>query len=193
MFVEFDVEFKFAKIQNSHFVCVWGGGGFVEFDVEFKFAKIQNSHFVCVCVGGFVEFDVEFKFAKIQNSHFCVCVWGGGGFLRNLMLSSNLPKSKIPILWGGGVGGTNFQLLMPSSNLLKKKKFFFVKKFLSFQTKSITVLFSTLSTKWLTYTKYRQTTISHDHYFSGSLTADHAIVQNSTDSVPNLTPVFVMF
>ena len=39
--MEFDAEFKFAKIQNSH---VGGGGGFVEFDAEFKFAKIQNSH-----------------------------------------------------------------------------------------------------------------------------------------------------
>ena len=38
------------------------------------------------------------------------------------MLSSNLLKSKIPISKdGGGVGGTNFQLLMLSSNLLKSK------------------------------------------------------------------------
>ena len=51
-FAEFDAEFKFAKIQNSHFVCVWGGGGFTEFDAEFKFAEIQNSHFVG---GGGVE------------------------------------------------------------------------------------------------------------------------------------------
>ena len=30
-----------------------GGGGFAEFDVELKFAKIQNSHLcVCVCGGG---------------------------------------------------------------------------------------------------------------------------------------------
>ena len=41
------------------------GGGLVEFDAEFKFAKIQNSH---VGGGGVVEFDAEFKFAKIQNS-----------------------------------------------------------------------------------------------------------------------------
>ena len=40
--MEFDAEFKFAKIQNSH---VEGGGGeLLEFDAEFKFAKIQNSH-----------------------------------------------------------------------------------------------------------------------------------------------------
>ena len=39
------------------------------------------------------------------------------------MLSSNLLKSKISISGkgGGGVGGTNFQLLMLSSNLLKSK------------------------------------------------------------------------
>ena len=49
----------------------------------------------------------------------------GGGVngtnFQLLMLSSNLLKSKIPILGGGGVGGTNFQLLMLSSNLLKSK------------------------------------------------------------------------
>ena len=44
--------------------------------------------------GGFTEFDAEFKFAKIQNSH----LWGGS---QNLMLSSNLLKSKIPICGGG--------------------------------------------------------------------------------------------
>ena len=38
---EFDADFKFAKIQNSH---LWGGGTFAELDAEFKFAKIQNSH-----------------------------------------------------------------------------------------------------------------------------------------------------
>ena len=36
-FTEFDAEFKFAKIQNSHFV--WGGGEFPTFDAESKFAK----------------------------------------------------------------------------------------------------------------------------------------------------------
>ena len=45
-----------------------GGGGLTEFDAEFKFAKIQNSH-VEGGGGGLVEFDAEFKFAKIQNSH----------------------------------------------------------------------------------------------------------------------------
>ena len=78
--MEFDAEFKFAKIQNSH-LC-GGREGFAEFDAEFKFAKIQNSHWlssnllkskipICVCVfgGGFTEFDAEFKFDKIQNSH----------------------------------------------------------------------------------------------------------------------------
>ena len=71
-------------------------------------------------------FDAEFKFAKIQNSH--VRLEGGGEIggtnFQLLMLSSNLLKSKIPIFdWGGGgeIGGTNFQLLMLSSNLLKSK------------------------------------------------------------------------
>ena len=87
-----------------------------------------------------MEFDAEFKFAKIQNSHFGV----GGGGLQNLMRSSNLLKSKIPMcggegsqnwMWssnllktkipicgggGRGWGWGGFQLLMPSPNLLKK-------------------------------------------------------------------------
>ena len=67
------------------------GGGLVEFDAEFKFAKIQNSY--VGGGGGLTEFDAEFKFAKIQNSY----VDGGGGGSRNLMLRSNLLKSKIPI------------------------------------------------------------------------------------------------
>ena len=63
------------------------------------------------------KFHAEFKFAKIQNSH----VEGGrGGMARgNLMLSSNLLKSKIPMLRVGGWGGHGN--LMLSSNLLKFK------------------------------------------------------------------------
>ena len=34
-----------SNLLKSKFPFV-GGGGFAEFDVEFKFAKIQNSHFV---------------------------------------------------------------------------------------------------------------------------------------------------
>ena len=75
-----------------------GGSQFPTFDAESKFAKIQSSHFQGG--GGLVNqlstFDAEFKFAKIQKFH--VQWWGRGG-----------------------VGGTNFQLLMLSSNLLKSK------------------------------------------------------------------------
>ena len=46
------------------------GGGFTVFDVEFKFAKIQNSYVEGGWVGGFMEFDVEFKFANIQSFYF---------------------------------------------------------------------------------------------------------------------------
>ena len=66
--------------------------------------------------GGFAEFDVEFKFAKIQNSY-VEGGWGWVGGSRNLMLSSNLLESKIPMLRVGG-GSRN---LMLSSNLLKSK------------------------------------------------------------------------
>ena len=53
-------------------------------------------------VGGSRNFDAEFKFAEIQNSH----VEGGGGVAcGNLMVSSNLLKSKIPMSGGGGGGG----------------------------------------------------------------------------------------
>ena len=52
--MEFDAEFKFAKIQNSHVEGGVGGWGcLAEFDAEFKFAKIQNSH-VEGGVGGWV-------------------------------------------------------------------------------------------------------------------------------------------
>ena len=75
-----------------------GGGGLAEFDVELGFAKIQNSHLWGG--GGLAEFDVEFRFAKIQNSY----LWGWGGGWQNLMLSSDLLKSKIPICGAGGGG-----------------------------------------------------------------------------------------
>ena len=47
--------------------------------------------------GGVAEFDAEFKFAKIQNSYVEGGWVGGWGGSQNLMLSSNLLKSKIPI------------------------------------------------------------------------------------------------
>ena len=46
--------------------------------------------------GGLTEFDVDFKFAKILIS--LVDGGGGEGPSWNLMLSSNLLKSKIPLL-----------------------------------------------------------------------------------------------
>ena len=49
---------------------------------------------------------------------------------------------------GGGVGGTNFQILMLSPNLLKKKKNFFAKNFRSFWAKMCLEWFSTLNTEW---------------------------------------------
>ena len=58
-----------------------------------------------------MEFDAQFKFAKIQNSHFV----GGGVGSRNLMLSSNLLKSKNSHFVGGGGGGGG-GLVEPISN-----------------------------------------------------------------------------
>ena len=55
----------------------------------------------------FPTFDPEFKFAKIQNSH-VEGGWGEGLMETNfqlLMLSSNLLKSKIPMLRVGGGRG----------------------------------------------------------------------------------------
>ena len=134
--MEFNAEFKFAKIQNCH--VEGGGGGLMEFDAEFKFAKIQNSY-----VGGggwwnqLSTFDAEFKFAKIQNSY---VRWGEEG---------------------GGVGGTNFQLLMLSPNLLKKKKKI-CEKFSKFLDKNWNGFCFGLWVQSAPYTKYRRTTKKND-------------------------------
>ena len=143
----FDAEFKFAEIQNSY---VWEGGGgwwsqLSHFDAEFKFAKIQNSHFWGGGVGGtnfqlwmlssnllrskipisrgggwwnqLSTFDAEFKFAKIQNS-----ISRGGGWWNQLStFDAKLKFAEIQNSHFWGRGGTNFQLLMLSSNLLKSK------------------------------------------------------------------------
>ena len=69
--MEFDAEFKFAKIQNSH---VEGGreGGLWNLMLS---SNLLKSKIPMLRVGGgLTEFDAEFKFAKIQNSH----VEGGG-------------------------------------------------------------------------------------------------------------------
>ena len=73
----FDAEFKFAIIQNSH--VEGGGGGSWNFDAEFKFAIIQNSHVEGGGGGDSWNFDAEFKFAKIQNAHV------EGGWVEGLM------------------------------------------------------------------------------------------------------------
>ena len=69
---------------------------------------------------------------------------GGGGGLQNL-----------------GVGGTNFQLLMLSPNLLKKKKKIFAKNFLVFGQKCAWEWFSTLNTEWFAM----RSIANHKNYF----------------------------
>ena len=59
--------------------------------------------------------------------------WGAGGGGGNRMKTSPCFGSS-HFRGGGGVGGTNFQLLMPSPKIALKKNFF-AKNFLSFQAK----------------------------------------------------------
>ena len=66
--MEFDAEFKFAKIQNSHVEGVVGGGG-GSWNLMLS-SNMLRSKIPMFRVGeGLMEFDAEFKFAKIQNSH----------------------------------------------------------------------------------------------------------------------------
>ena len=69
-FTEFDVEFRFAKIQNSH---LWGGGG-CSWNLMLSSDLLKSKIPICGGVGGFMEFDVEFRFANIRNSH----LWRAG-------------------------------------------------------------------------------------------------------------------
>ena len=89
-----------------------GGWGSWNFDTEFKFAKIQNSHVEGGWVGGGSwNLNAEFKFAKIQNS---LVWWGGGGHcgtnFQLLLLSPNLLKKiyfckKCSKFWGKNWNG----------------------------------------------------------------------------------------
>ena len=65
--------------------------------------------------------------------------WGGVGGLHILMLSSNLLKSKIPILLGGGGWWNQFPTFDAESKFAKKKKKkkFFCKKFSKFSGKNV--------------------------------------------------------
>ena len=101
----FHAKFKFAKIQNSHF----GGVGETNFQLLMLSSNLLKSKIPILGGRGgwwnqLSTFDAEFKFAKIQNSYF-----GGVGCtnFQLLILSSNLLKSKIPISGGGGRGWWN--------------------------------------------------------------------------------------
>ena len=72
--MEFDAEFKFAKIQNYH-LWGWGVGGSQNLMLSSNLLKSKIPICGGVGWGGFTEYDAEFKFAKIQNSY----LWGGGG------------------------------------------------------------------------------------------------------------------
>ena len=85
-FMEFDAEFKFAKIQNSHVEGRWEGGGgsrnlmLSSYLLKSKIPMLRVGERVG---GGFMEFDAEFKFAKIQNSH-VEGRWEGGGGVHGI-------------------------------------------------------------------------------------------------------------
>ena len=86
--MEFDAEFKFAKILNSYIEGGgWGGGG--SWNLMLSSNLLKSKIPMLRGEGWLVEFDAEFIFAKIQNSY----VEGGWGSSWNLMLSSNLLKS----------------------------------------------------------------------------------------------------
>ena len=117
-----------------------GGGGFVManfqlFDAESKSAKISVS--LCSLGGGekggvgdgqLPTFDAESKSTKIPKS-LCTRGGGGGGGIHDSQLptfnaeskSAKIPKSLCAQGRGGGFMTANFQLLMPSPNLLKSQ------------------------------------------------------------------------
>ena len=72
----FDAEFKFAKIQNSHFGGRGGGVGGTNFQLLMLSSNLLKSKIPISGGGGrgwwnqLSTFDAEFKFAQIQNSHF---------------------------------------------------------------------------------------------------------------------------
>ena len=53
-------------------------GGFMEFDAEFKFAKIQNSHIVGGGGGVLWNLMLSSNLLKSKIPILCVCVGGGG-------------------------------------------------------------------------------------------------------------------
>ena len=118
----FDAEFKFAKIQNSYVQGGGGGGGWGVGGTNFQLLMLSSNLLkfkIPMARGGgwwnqLSTFDAEFKFAKIENSYVGKGV--GGTSFQLLMLSSNLLKSKIPIS-GGGDCGNHF------STFLKKVYF----------------------------------------------------------------------
>ena len=107
-----------SNLLKSKIPMLMGGGGLVEtnFELLMLSSNLLKSKIPMLRVGGwgggvggnqFRTFDAEFKFAKIQNSH-VEGGWVGGGLVETnfqlLMLSSNLLKSKIPMLRVGGEG-----------------------------------------------------------------------------------------
>ena len=109
-FAEFDVEFKFAKIQNSH---LWRGGGFAEFDAESKFAKNFLSFRAKMCLG--MVFDFEYSgsrttinLALLSNPRFLALNFQPANYTPTFIFTARLRSTMggggfiLSTIWGGG-------------------------------------------------------------------------------------------
>ena len=106
VFTEFDAEFKFAKIQNSH---LWGEGeGSQNLMLSSNFLKTK----IPICGGGgggVPTFDAESKFALKKKNFFCEEFSKFSGKNWNVfVLGFEYRKSKLLRMFGNAFGFGNF-------------------------------------------------------------------------------------